>query len=278
MANKKLISKILIYTFLLVMFLVFIFPFLLIIINSFKSNGEILASPFGMPHSFNFNHFVEVIAKMNFAVTFTNSIVITCVSTVLILIFSAMTAYYLVRFNNKFSKIYFTILVASMIIPFQSVMIPLMYIYGAKLNLIDSVPIPLLIVFYCGFGSALSVFIYHGFIKSIPLELEEAALIDGCNRKSTFFKIIFPILAPTSTTIAILNVMWIWNDYLLPSLILNKENIYTMPIKMKVFNGTYMNNWELLIPAMLLTILPILLLYFIAQKYIIEGVTQGSIK
>lgn len=278
MSNKKAISKILSYAFLILAFLVFVFPFVLIILNSFKNNGEILESPFALPHSFNFNHFADVIKKMNFAVTFTNSVVITFVSTLLILLFSAMTAYYLVRFNNKFSKIFFSILVASMIIPFQSVMIPLMYIYGAKLNLIDRVPIPLLIVFYAGFGSALSVFIYHGFIKSIPLELEEAALIDGCGRKKTFFKIVFPMLAPTSTTIAILNVMWIWNDYLLPSLILNKENLYTMPIKMKVFNGTYMNNWELLIPALLLTILPILFVYFIAQKYIIEGVMQGSIK
>jgi raffinose/stachyose/melibiose transport system permease protein len=189
-----------------------------------------------------------------------------------------MTAYYLVRNNNKFNNIFFSVLVASMIIPFQSIMIPLMYIYGAKLNLIDRMPIPLLIIFYAGFGSALTVFFYHGFIKSIPLELEEAALIDGCNRIKTFFKIVFPMLGPTSTTVAILNVMWIWNDYLLPSLILNKENLYTMPIKMKVFNGTYMNNWELLIPALLLTIVPILFVYFIAQRYIIEGVMQGSIK
>jgi len=215
---------------------------------------------------------------MDFLVTFTNSLLITVVSTALILLFSAMTAYYLVRDNSKFSKIFFSVLVASMIIPFQSVMIPLMYIYGAKLNLIERVPFPLLIVFYAGFGSALSVFIYHGFIKSIPLELEEAALIDGCDRIKTFFKIVFPILTPTSTTIGILNVMWIWNDYLLPSLILNKNNLYTMPIKMKVFSGTYMNNWELLIPAMLITILPLLVVYAIAQKYIISGVMAGSIK
>lgn len=278
MENSKLISRILIYAFLILAFIVFVFPFALIIINSFKSNGQILESPFSLPHTLNFSHFVDVINKMNLSVTFVNSIIITFISTVIILIFSSMTAYYLVRFNNKFSKIFFTILVVSMIIPFQSVMIPLMYIYGAKLNLIDTVPIPLLIVFYGGFGSALSVFIYHGFIKSIPLELEEAALIDGCGRKKTFFKIVFPMLAPTSTTIAILNVMWIWNDYLLPSLILNKEQLYTMPIKMKVFSGTYMNNWELLIPALLITIIPILLVYFVAQKYVIEGVMQGSIK
>jgi raffinose/stachyose/melibiose transport system permease protein len=133
-------------------------------------------------------------------------------------------------------------------------------------------------VFYIGFGTPLSVFIFHGFIKSIPLELEEAALIDGCGRIKTFFKIVFPMLGPTSTTIAILNVMWIWNDYLLPSLVLNKQSDYTMPIQMKVFNGTYMNNWELLIPALLLTILPILVVYFISQKRVVEGVMSGSIK
>lgn len=278
MSNKKLISKIITYIFLILAFVIFIFPFFLIIVNSFKTNGEILQSPFSFPETLNFVHFAEAIKKMDFFVTFTNSLVITTLSTILILVFSAMTAYYLVRDNSRFSKIFFSVLVTSMIIPFQSVMIPLMYIYGAKLNLIERVPFPLLIVFYAGFGSALSVFIYHGFIKSIPLELEEAALIDGCDRIKTFFKIVFPILAPTSTTIGILNVMWIWNDYLLPSLILNKDNLYTMPIKMKVFSGTYMNNWELLIPAMLLTILPLLVVYSFAQKYIISGVMAGSIK
>jgi len=278
MTNKKLISKILNYVLLFLAFITFVFPFFLIVVNSFKDNGEILQSPFSLPKTLNFAHFADAIKKMDFLVTFTNSLLITVVSTALILLFSAMTAYYLVRDNSKFSKIFFSVLVASMIIPFQSVMIPLMYIYGAKLNLIERVPFPLLIVFYAGFGSALSVFIYHGFIKSIPLELEEAALIDGCDRIKTFFKIVFPILTPTSTTIGILNVMWIWNDYLLPSLILNKNNLYTMPIKMKVSSGTYMNNWELLIPAMLITILPLLVVYAIAQKYIISGVMAGSIK
>lgn len=278
MSNQKTLKKIIIYLFLAIVVIVFVFPFLLIIINSFKSNGEILESPFSLPHSLNFSHFVEVINKMNFSVTFMNSLIITVISTVLILLFSSMTAYYLVRNRSKFSNAFFAVLVASMIIPFQSLMIPLMYIYGAQLNLIDNIPIPLLIVFYVGFGTPLSVFIYHGFIKSIPVELEEAALIDGCGRKMTFFRIVFPMLAPTSTTIGILNVMWIWNDYLLPSLVLTKDNLYTMPIKMKVFNGTYMNNWELLIPALLLTIIPILVVYFILQKHVIEGVMQGSIK
>jgi raffinose/stachyose/melibiose transport system permease protein len=189
-----------------------------------------------------------------------------------------MAAYYIVRNSTLFNRVFFAVMVASMIIPFQSIMIPLIYIYGAKINLIANAPFLLLIILYIGFGSAFSVFIYHGFIKSIPLELEEASLIDGCTRRQTFFKIVLPMLAPTSMTIAILNVLWIWNDYLLPSLILLDEKLYTMPIKMKVFNGTYMNNWELLIPALLLTILPVLVVYLFGQRYIIRGVSQGAIK
>jgi len=278
MNKQKLISKIITYVILILAFVIFVFPFFLMIVNSFKTNGQILESPFSLPHTLNLNHFTEAINKMNFFVTFRNSLVITVFSMILILLFSAMAAYYLARHKNRFSKIFFSVLVISMIIPFQSIMIPLMYIYGAKLSLIGTVPIPLLIIFYAGFGSSLSIFIYHGFIKSIPLELEEAALIDGCNHIKTFFQIILPLLAPVSTTIGILNVMWIWNDYLLPSLILNTDDLYTMPIKMKVFSGTYMNNWELLIPALLITILPILIVYFFAQNYIIDGVMQGSIK
>jgi raffinose/stachyose/melibiose transport system permease protein len=199
-------------------------------------------------------------------------------SVLLILIFSGMTAHYLVRNSSLFNNTFFAIMVASMIIPFQALMIPLIYIYGAKLGLIDTAPISLLIGLYVGFGASFATFVYHGFIKSIPLELEEAALIDGCNRIQTYFRIVFPMLTPTSVTIAILNVLWIWNDYLLPSLIIYNEDDLTMPIKMKVFNGTYMDNWELLIPAMLMTILPILVAYLIGQKFIIKGVMQGAIK
>ena len=266
------------YLMLLAAFVLFTFPFFLIIVNSFKSNGEILESPFSWPTTFDLGHFSEVIRMMDFFVTFRNTFVITGVSVALILLFSAMTAHYLVRHNTKFNNVFFMVMVASMIIPFQSIMIPLVYIYGAKLGLIEAAPMPLLIALYIGFGSAMSVFIYHGFIKSVPLELEEASFIDGCTKRQSFFKIVLPIMAPTSVTIGILNVLWIWNDYLLPSLILVQDKYYTMPIKMKVFNGTYMNNWELLIPAILLTILPILIVYLFGQRFIIKGVMQGAIK
>lgn len=278
MRVRRRISATSLYALTIIAFVVFAFPFFLLIVNSFKTNGEILESPFSLPSKLNFAHFGDVIEKMNFAVTFRNTVVITVVSVAFILLFSAMTAYYLVRHSSKFNNSFFAVMVASMIIPFQSLMIPLIYIYGAKLRIIQSIPIPLLIMLYIGFGSALSVFIFHGFIKSIPLETEEASFIDGCSRRQTFFRIVLPMLSPTSATIAILNVLWIWNDYLLPSLVLNKAKYYTMPIQMKVFNGTYMNNWELLIPAILMTVLPILIGYTIGQRFIIRGVMQGAIK
>jgi raffinose/stachyose/melibiose transport system permease protein len=278
MAKRKILSSTFTYIVAIIALICFIFPFYLLIINSFKDNGEILVNPFSLPTSWDFSQFADVIEKMNFLVTFKNTFVITTVSTLLIVFFSAMAAYHLVRKPSKYNKLFFTILVASMVIPFQSLMIPLMHIYGAKLQIIDVIPIPLLIAFYIGFGSALSIFMYHGFIKSIPLEIEEAARIDGCNTLQTFFLIVLPMLKPITVTIAILNVLWIWNDYLLPSLVLNNENVYTMPVQMKVFNGTYMNNWELLIPAILLTVIPILIMYMLGQKQIIKGVMQGSIK
>ncbi|MEF7562367.1 carbohydrate ABC transporter permease [Bacillus infantis] len=278
MARRKIVSSTLLYLLAIIALVSFIFPFVLLIINSFKTNGEILTSPFALPENWNFAHFADVINMMNFGVTFRNSFIVTTLSTLFIVFFSAMAAYHLVRRPSKFNKFFFTVLVASMVIPFQSLMIPLIYIYGAKLQLIDAIPIPLLIIFYLGFGSALSVFMFHGFIKSIPIEVEEAARIDGCNSLQIFFLIVLPMLKPIAVTISILNVLWIWNDYLLPSLVLNNESVYTMPVQMKVFNGTYMNNWELLIPAILLTVIPILIMYMIGQRAIINGVMQGSIK
>lgn len=278
MKLRQIVTSTFAYIISIVALVAFIFPFILLIINSFKDNGEILTNPFAMPTSWDFDQFLQVIEAMNFMVTFKNTFLITTISTLFIVIFSAMAAYHMVRRPTKYNKLFFMILVASMVIPFQTLMIPLIYIYGAKLQLIDAIPIPLLIFFYIGFGSALSIFIFHGFIKSIPVEIEEAARIDGCNTIQTFFIIVFPMLRPIAVTVAILNVLWIWNDYLLPSLVLNNETVYTMPVMMKVFNGTYMNNWELLIPAILLTVLPILILYIIGQKSIINGVMQGSIK
>ncbi len=258
----------------------YIFPFLLLVLNSFKTGGEIQSNPFSLPTRIDFSNIVAVIGLMNFARTFTNSLVVSAASLALILATSAMCAYWLVRRANRFNRTFFSVLVASMIVPFQSLMIPLIYIYGGKLGLIQTAAteIPLLIFLYGGFGAPMSVFIYHGFIKSIPLGLEEASRIDGCTPIQTFFLIVLPMLKPTTVSIFILNALWIWNDYLLPSLVLTKPEVFTMPIQMKMFNGTYFTDMAKLIPAMLLTILPLVFVYLFAQKSIIEGVTQGSVK
>jgi raffinose/stachyose/melibiose transport system permease protein len=280
MKSHNRLYKVLVQCILLFVVVVYFFPFVLLIVNSFKSNGEIHANPFSLPTRFDLSHLGEVVKVMNFAQTFTNSFVVSAVSLGLILLFSSMCAYYLVRHANRFNRTFFSVLVASMIIPFQSLMIPLIYIYGGKLGLIQQAgtEIPLLIFLYAGFGSPMSVFIYHGFIKSIPLELEEASRIDGCTQIQTFFRIVAPMLKPTTTSIFILNALWIWNDYLLPSLVLTQREVFTMPIQMKQFNGTYFTDMSMLIPAMLMTILPLVFVYLFAQKSIIEGVTQGSVK
>jgi raffinose/stachyose/melibiose transport system permease protein len=278
MGLRKTITNTLLYAALILSFVVFTFPFFLLIVNSFKDNGAIMRDPFSLPTSYDLDQFIGVIKAMDFATTFTNTLIITVSSVLSVIVLSGMCAHYLVRNSTKLNNSFFAVMVASMIIPFQALMIPLIYIYGAKFGLIDKAPFLLLIFLYIGFGASFAVFVYHGFIKSIPLELEEAALIDGCNRIQTYFQIVFPMLTPTSVTIAILNTLWIWNDYLLPSLVIYNEGDLTMPIKMKVFNGTYMDNWELLIPAMLMTIMPILVGYLIGQKFIIKGVMQGAIK
>ncbi|MBU6145111.1 MAG: carbohydrate ABC transporter permease [Paenibacillaceae bacterium] len=278
MQPKVVIKKSMLYIVQAVLLVIFGYPFFLLIINSFKSLLEIFENPVALPTTYSFDQIATAFENMNFGTTFVNSLLITVVSVSLILFFSAMAAHFMVRNDTKTNKILFFLLVFSMIIPFQVVMIPINIIYGGVLGFFQDIPFTILIALYVGFGSALAVVIYHGFVKSIPYELEEAAQIDGCSRIGVFFRIVLPIMLPTSVTIAILTVLWIWNDYLLPSLILTKSELYTMPIQIKVFSGEYQNDWALLIPAMLLTILPVIAAYIFGQKYIIRGVMQGAIK
>jgi raffinose/stachyose/melibiose transport system permease protein len=215
--------------------------------------------------------------KMNFITSFKNSLFITVVSVVLIVIFSSMAAWMLVRTNTKGSQIVFYSFVAAMLIPFQAVMLPLVDIFGQNhLNLVNTYTG--IIFMYIGFGSSLSVFLFHGFIKSIPKELEEAALIDGCSKMQIFFYIIFPLLKPIAVTVSILNGMWIWNDFLLPSLVLQEKSLRTIPLSTKYFFGTYQADWTLAMAGLILAIIPIVIFYFIAQRQIIKGVLDGSIK
>jgi len=277
---NSIFTKVLAYVVLILALVFFLVPFGILLINAFKSNSEIVSSPFALPSGISFENFRLAMEQMKYWNAFTNSAVITFVSLVIVLLCSAMTAHYFVRNKTKSNNFWFLAMVASMIIPFQSIMIPLVSIYGAKLGWIQDMPHITLMFMYVGFGSSLAVFIYHGFAKSIPLELEEASYIDGCTRLQSFFKIVMPIMLPTSVTIGILHVLWMWNDFLLPLLILQNSGAdnYTLPLAIQVFKGTYSSDYEKYLPAVVMVVIPILVIYLFAQRFIIQGVTQGSVK
>lgn len=257
--------------------LLFLSPFYIILVNSFKTKKEFLLTTLSLPEVATLENYAKAIEKMNFASAFKNSLIITVTSILLIIIFSSMAAWMLVRTNNKTSKFIFYSFVAAMLIPFQSVMLPLVDLFGKNhLNLINTYTG--IIFMYIGFGASLSVFLFHGFIKSVPRELEEAAMIDGCNKFQSFWYIVFPLLKPITLTVAILNGMWIWNDFLLPSLVLQKKSLRTIPLSTKYFFGTYQADWTLAMAGLVLAILPIVIFYFFAQKHIIKGAMEGAIK
>lgn len=267
----NLVKSILLYALLVI----YLSPFFFVLVNSFKSRRDIISNPFGLPETWSLTNFINAFQRMGFVSAFTNSLVITVFSVIIIAVFSSMTAYLFVRTDWRFNKFMFFAMVAAMLIPFQAVMIPLVQIYGG-LNLLNSRWS--LIYMYLGFGSSFAVFLYHGFIKGIPLELEEAAMIDGCSRIQVFFRIVFPLLKSTTLTLIILNVLWIWNDFLLPSLILISPANRTLPLTTFYFHGTYTSDYGLLMAALMLTILPVVIFYVLMQKHILKGVMEGAIK
>ena len=275
MKNKKLIVNIIKYIVISGLLLVYIVPFVFVLINSFKARKDIIANPLALPSTFKFTNFIDAFEKMNYGHAFVNTLIITVISVLVIIIFSSMTAYILVRKDWKFNKFIFFGMVLSMIIPFQGIMIPLVSIYGS-IGMLNTKWA--LIYMYLGFGLSLAVFMYHGFIKSIPVELEEAAMIDGASRFQTFWQIVFPIMKPITMTITTLDMLWIWNDFLLPSLVLIAPNERTLQLSTYVFNGTYTTDYGLSMSALMLSILPVLIIYLFLQKSIIGGVLQGSIK
>lgn len=263
--------------FLGVLLFLFLCPFLMVIINAFKTDGEFFTNPIALPEKLNFSNFVTAYQNMNFINSAYNSLVVTIFGTGLIVLLSAMTAHRFVRYKSKFNNFMFFFMVATMIIPFQAVMIPLVGIYGGKLHMLNN---KWMLIYMCiGFGVSQAVFMFNGFIKSIPLELEEAATIDGCTKLQTFFNIVWPLLKPITMTVVIIDVLWIWNDFLLPTLVLGpavKE--FTLPLATFKFFGTYTAQYSLLMASLVMTMAPVLILYLFLQKYIIQGVTQGSIK
>ncbi|MCX8131218.1 MAG: carbohydrate ABC transporter permease [Clostridia bacterium] len=255
--------------------LVFLIPFYFVLVNSFKTYKEISVSTASLPSALNLQNYYEVFRILNYPKVFMNSLIITVTSNVGLVIISSMAAYWMARHPNKFNSLLFGLFVSSSLIPFQSIMLPMVRVaktVGWQNNYYG------ILFCYLGFGVAFTLFLYHGFIKSISVEIEESASIDGCTRFGVFWKIVFPLLKPITGTVVILNSLWIWNDFLLPYLILSAPKLRTVPLAVNSFFGQYTKQWDLAMAALVMSIIPIIILFLALQRYIIAGITQGSVK
>lgn len=277
MNNRERISDTVKVIFLTVLAAVFLAPILIVLMNSFKGQFFISDQPFQLPNSETWaglNNYINGMVKIGFLKAFYYSFIITVPSVLTLVLFTSTTAWYITRVKGKVSQAIFYIIVASMIVPFQMVMFTM-----SKMANILSLDNPLgIIIIYWGFGAGLSVFMFAGFVKSIPLEIEESATIDGCNPVQLFFSIVFPVLKPISITVSILNAMWIWNDYLLPYLVIG-NNYRTIPIAVQYLQGGYgSRDMGALMAMLILAIVPIIIFYMLCQKHIIKGVVAGAVK
>ena len=256
----------------------FIAPVIIVFINSFKTKFNIISSPFSLPNAETYaglENYINGISSSDILQAFLRSLFITIFAVIVLVICTSMAAWYIARVKSKFTKMMYYLFVFSMIVPFQMVMFTMTFtVTSLSLNNLIGI-----IFVYLGFGAGLSVFMMCGFVKSIPLEIEEAAMIDGCNPIQTFFMFVFSILKPTAITVAILNAMWIWNDYLLPYLILGTSN-KTMPVAIQLaMQGAYGSvDWGGFMAMLVLAIIPIIIFYIACQKYIIKGVVAGAVK
>ncbi len=270
-------GRILIFILLCILAIIFIAPVFIILMNSFKTKFSISQTPFMLFDKTTFvglENYTTGLANTGFITAFFMSLFITVFSVFAIVLFTSMTAWYIVREKTKFTKFLYTLFVFSMIVPFQMVMFTMSK--TANILRLDN---PIGIVFiYLGFGAGLAVFIFSGFVKSIPFGIEEAATIDGCTPPQTFLKIVFPIMKPTLITVAILNTMWIWNDYLLPALVIGSD-YKTIPIAIQYLKGGYGSiDMGALMAMLVLAVLPVIIFYLFCQKYIIKGVAAGALK
>ncbi len=277
MKQKKEISHAIIYVILTILSVAFLIPILLVIMNSFKNKLFISTTPFELPNEQSFmglKNYVEGLTKIHFFDSIGYSLFITVFSVLAIVIFCSMTAWYITRVKGKVTTVLYYMFIASMVVPFQMVM----YTMTKTANVLHLDNYVGIVALYLGFGAGMSVFMYSGFVKGIPMELEEAALIDGCSPFSMFVKVIFPILKPISITVAILNAMWIWNDYLLPYLVIGTK-YRTIPVAIQYLKSGYGSiDYGHLMAAIVVALIPIVIFYFACQKYIIEGIVEGAVK
>ena len=278
-SRAGLLGKVLMYAVLIALVFLFLGPIVFIALNSFKHKFSISSDPFSIPLGdmwAGFSNYATGIQAQNFLEAVLWSFVITISSVLVIVFLCAMTAYFITRVKTWWTTGLYYLLVFSMVIPFQMVMFPTVKL-ADMLGLANPVG---MVVLYLGFGAGLSVFIFSGFVKSIPLEIEEAAYIDGCSPVQTYFQVVWPILKPVTITVAILNAMWIWNDYLLPYLVIGLSTRFkTIPVVVQQFVGSNGNrDMGALMAMLVLAVIPIIVFYLFAQKHIIEGVVAGSVK
>lgn len=277
-SHTRQTEKTIIFCFLVLLSAIFLVPVFLVFMNSFKSKLYISSSPFSLPARETFvglQNYINGITSSGFFLAFLRSVFITVASLALIVVCTSMTSWFIVRVKNKFTRSLYYLFAFSMIVPFQMVMFTMTYIVN-KMNFDNVFGITLV---YLGFGAGLSVFMFAGFVKAVPAEMEEAAEIDGCNPLQTFFLVVFPVLKPTAITVAILNAMWVWNDYLLPYLVLGTDN-KTVPVAIQIaMQGAYgATDYGGFMAMLVVAIIPIIAFYISAQKYIIKGVISGAVK
>lgn len=260
----------------LLVLLLFMVPFFILVINTFKTTQEFIKTPFALPKALNLENYAVAIKRMNFWTSLGNTAVITIAAVAGNTLVSAMTGYLFARKRWKINKVVFMAFLASMVAPFQVYMIPLVKIYAGQLGFSNSRAVVAYIAI--GLNIPFAVFLYNGFIEGIPEELDEAARIDGCSFTKTFFRIILPLLKSIIITVTVFVAMGVWNDYLMSSLFLTKQGTKTLAIAIKTFLTNHSAEYSPMMAGLLLSIIPVLIFYLIGQKYIIEGVVAGSVK
>lgn len=262
-------------SFMFLMAIIFLLPFYFVVVNSFKPYGDILKSTVSWPQIWSLGNYANAVKRVHFLRVLFNSFFITSVSITFLVLIGSMSAWWLVRNKSKFHTILFFAFVAAMIIPFQSIMITLLRV-AHTLHLVNSRFG--LIMIYLGYSSPLTVFLYHGYSKSVPRELEEAAYLDGCNTFQVFFLVVMPLLRSMTITVIILQTLLIWNDFLLPLLILNERTLQTIPLAIFSFFGQYSNRWDYALALLILGMIPIVTFFLMLQKHVVQSISSGSLK
>ena len=275
MKRRKMLGGALIHLILIIGALFWLAPLLLALMNSFKTNGELLTNVLSLPKALSFENYDRTLDKMHYFRSLGNTVLLSGVSVTLIILFSSLAGWKLCRTKTRLSKFIFGLFVFSMLIPFSSIMIP---IYRVILALKLKNSLLGLSLVYAGLGVSMAVFLYHGFVKGIPQELEEAAEMDGCGQLQVFWYMVFPLLKPITATVCITNVLWVWNDFLLPLIVISDNKKYTLLLSTNTLFGQYSSDWTAILSALIIAALPVIVFYAFFQKQILRGISEGALK